>query len=102
VGGRRLDPTWFTSVTTSSPVWSRLDTAAQGKLVQIDLRAHGVSDFGKLVPRGFGVSGDAALELFVDGAPMTLARWPDASPSAPTSGFVNPLAPVTATSFAYT
>jgi hypothetical protein len=102
IGGHRLNAAWFTPVTATSLVWSRLDPSAQGHVVQIDLHAHAVTDFGQLAPRGFGVENDAALELFIDGAPMTLARWPDSSTTDPKSGFVMTAAPVTATSFAYT
>ncbi|MGC4116380.1 MAG: right-handed parallel beta-helix repeat-containing protein [Myxococcales bacterium] len=79
VGGRALPSTAFTVVGASSPVWTRLDAAAQGKVVSIDLKAQGITDFGTLVPRGFGSSGPAALELFVDRKPLPLARWPDPS-----------------------
>jgi hypothetical protein len=83
VGGRVLDPSWFTATTSASPVWGRVDTAARGHLVQVDLGAHGIADFGTLEPRGFGTDRPAALELFFDGAPMTLGRWPDASANDP-------------------
>jgi hypothetical protein len=102
VGGHRLDPSWFAPVTATSPVWSRLDPSAQGNVMSINLAPHGVTNFGQLAPRGFGVEHDAALELFVDGAPMTLARWPDVNAADPKSGFAATAAPVTATSFAYT
>ena len=45
---------------------------------QADLRALGIADFGKITPRGFRVFHPAGLELFFDGKPMTLARWPNA------------------------
>lgn len=78
VGGAVLDPTWFTPVTAQSPVWDRLDPAARGPLLQADLKAHGFSDYGRLLPRGFGQSGaPAALELFMDGQALPLARWPN-------------------------
>jgi hypothetical protein len=46
-------------------------------VVQCDLRAAGIDDFGELRPRGFGQGGEAALELFFDDKPMTLAEWPN-------------------------
>jgi len=69
----------------------RLDPAAHGKVLQADLKAQGLSDFGQLRPRGFGrPMYPAALELFFDGEPMQLARWPNngwtriaSKPSAP-------------------
>jgi hypothetical protein len=101
VGGRRIDRAWLEPVTSASAAWVRIDPAARGNLMQIDLPAHGITDFGTLTRRGFNLSGHAALELFIDGAPQTLARWPDASPSDPGSGFV-PLAAPAMLTFSYT
>src|SRR5438445_359960 len=50
-------------------VLSRLDPAARGKVLQADLRALGITDFGS--PKGGG------LELFFQDRPMMLARWPN-------------------------
>ncbi|HTP07418.1 MAG TPA: phage tail protein, partial [Anaerolineae bacterium] len=36
-GGKQLDPTWFSVVTSGSPVWSRLAPAAQGNVQEVDL-----------------------------------------------------------------
>jgi len=77
IGGVRLDPTWFTPVTSSSPVWSRLASNAQGNLLEIDLGAHGITNYGTLKPRGFDTTAVAAMELFVDGRPLELGRWPN-------------------------
>ncbi|MFZ6028750.1 MAG: right-handed parallel beta-helix repeat-containing protein [Chloroflexota bacterium] len=77
-GGASLDPAWFTQVTDSSPVWGRLAPAAQGKLWQVTLPAHGLDDYGTLVRRGFSANGAiAALELAFNGEMMELARWPN-------------------------
>ncbi|HEY3451008.1 MAG TPA: right-handed parallel beta-helix repeat-containing protein [Myxococcales bacterium] len=78
-GGRVVPSSAFAAVASSSPVWGRLDPAAQGKVLAVDLKAQGITDFGTLVPRGFGAGGSAALEVFVDRKPMPLARWPDPS-----------------------
>lgn len=52
--------------------------AAGGKLLRCDLAAQGITDYGKLQARGFGRANlAAALELFFNGSPMTLARWPN-------------------------
>lgn len=83
VGGTVLDPSWFSTVDESSPVWDRVDPAARGSLVMADLGSHGISDYGELFERGFGSSQIAAMELFFNGAPMTLARWPDADEDTP-------------------
>jgi len=56
----------------------RLDPAAREHVQQTDLKAQGITDFGKLTPRGFGrPTTPAALELFFQDRPMTLARWPN-------------------------
>ncbi len=65
--------TGFEPVTDPAMV-KRLDEGARGHVVQADLKALGVTDFGS--PNGGG------LELFFAGKPMTLARWPN-------EGFVN-------------
>jgi hypothetical protein len=83
-GGKRLPSAACTLVNASSPVWHRLDPSAQGKVVQVDLRAQGISDFGALQPRGYGGStGPSALELFINGQRMTLSRWPDVDAHGP-------------------
>ena len=56
----------------------RLDPAARGHVLQADLKAQGITDFGQMTPRGFGQPvTPAGLELFFRDAPMTLARWPN-------------------------
>jgi len=83
VGGRRLDAAWFSAVTSASPVWSRLDSSARGQVQQVDLGAHGITEYGSLKNRGFGTGVGAALELCIDGKPMQLGRWPDAEVNDP-------------------
>ena len=78
LGGPELDPAWFTTVTSSSPVWSRLTTNAQGNVLEVNLAAHGITSYGTLKNRGFGATAVAPMELFVNGRPQTLARWPNA------------------------
>lgn len=59
-------------------VLDRLSPEARGQVLQVDLKAQGIREFGEWKSRGFGrpVS-PAGTELFFDGKPMTLARWPD-------------------------
>jgi len=47
----------------------RLDEAARGKVLQADLKALGITDYGQVKAGG--------LELFFQDRPMTLARWPN-------------------------
>lgn len=70
LGGKRLQG--FAAVSEAS-LLQRLEPAAHGHVLQTNLRAQGIPDYGN--PAGGG------LELFFQGQPMTLARWPD-------SGFV--------------
>ncbi len=70
-----------------SPAAQRIPEAARPHVLQVDLRACGITDFGKLTPRGvdyFGplvnVDTPAHLELFFGGVPMSLARWPNDTP----------------------
>ncbi|MFW6161587.1 MAG: NPCBM/NEW2 domain-containing protein [Planctomycetota bacterium] len=56
-------------------VLERLDEAAQGKVLQADLRAQGITAFGELT-RG-ALRGGPMLELFFDGEAMPLSRWPN-------------------------
>lgn len=85
VGGRKLDAAWFTLVNSSSPIWNRLDETARGKVLQVDLSEHGISDYGVLLPRGFGRNNKAALELAINGKVQPLARWPDVAQNTPTA-----------------
>ncbi|MFA6563212.1 MAG: right-handed parallel beta-helix repeat-containing protein [Verrucomicrobiia bacterium] len=57
-------------------VLNRLDPAARGQVVQADLRALGVRDFGAM-GGGFALGGGPGLELFFNDQPMTLARYPN-------------------------
>ena len=75
-GGRRIDG--FVPVTDEA-ILSRLPEEARGKVWQTDLRAQGITDYGELRVRG-GIGQPPApptLELYFDGQPMTLARWPN-------------------------
>lgn len=74
-GGREISG--FTPVVDPA-VLDRLPTSARGKVLQVDLWALGIRDFGEMKPRGFAKANiPAGLELFFDGRPMQLARWPN-------------------------
>lgn len=76
LGGRRI--TGFLPVTDPA-IQARLAPAAREKVVVADLAAQGITDFGQLKSRGFSrPQTPAALELFFNDQPMTLARWPNA------------------------
>ena len=85
LGGRPL--TGFTPVSDAT-VLARLDEQARGQVVQLDLRALGMTDFGEMKSRGFSrPSVPAHCELFFDHRPMTLARWPNAGEFAKIAGY---------------
>ncbi|MBL9178310.1 MAG: right-handed parallel beta-helix repeat-containing protein [Verrucomicrobiaceae bacterium] len=72
-GGKRVTA-W--KPVSDQAVLARLDPAARGHVVQADLRAAGVSDFGA-ISGGFGQRGSPGLELFFNDDPMTLSRYPN-------------------------
>ena len=65
-GGRRI-PAW--APVTDAALLEPLSEAARGKVVQADLRALGIDNFGSADGSG--------LMLYYNGAPMTTARWPN-------------------------
>jgi len=74
-GGARL--TGFQPVTDPA-ILERLPDEARGRVLRCDLRALGITDYGQLAVRGFSQPpSPPTLELFVNGQPMTLARWPN-------------------------
>ncbi len=58
-------------------VLARLPEASRERVLQADLAAQDVTDFGELAPRGFGRPAAATPELFWNGDPLELARWPN-------------------------
>ena len=66
VGGNAV--TNFVPVTDAA-ILSRLDEGARGKVMQADLKALGITDFG--APNGGG------MEVFFQDKAMTVARWPN-------------------------
>ena len=94
IGG--IEITGFKPVRDSGTI-ERFDPAARGRVLQADLKAQGITDYGQMRPRGFGRPVDpAGLELFFNGIPMTLAGWPNngwtqiaAVPADPNGGRFN-------------
>jgi len=77
IGGTELDPDYFTLVTPASPIWTRLSPAAQGNVMQCNLPAHGITDYGRLRIRGYYQWAPSHMELCFNGEIMQLARWPN-------------------------
>ncbi len=68
----------FVPVRDSAVLERVVDPAARGRLRVADLRALGVSRFDPIQGRGFPQPvRPAPIELFADGKPQTLARWPN-------------------------
>jgi parallel beta-helix repeat protein len=78
MGGRRIPSGAFKPVRDEA-ILRRLEPEARGKVLAVQLGALGITDFGRLTRRG-GIERSilpAALELFFNDRPMTLARWPN-------------------------
>jgi hypothetical protein len=85
LGGRTL--TAFKPVADAA-VLARLDEKARGHIVEVNLRALGLTDFGEMKSRGFGRSSVTAhCELFYRHRPMVLARWPNEGEFAKIAGY---------------
>ncbi|OHB67994.1 MAG: hypothetical protein A2Y77_16445 [Planctomycetes bacterium RBG_13_62_9] len=67
IGGYELRPQWLSPVTPADVVYSRLDPAARGHCLKVDLSAHGITDCGQALQ----------MELSINGKLMRLARWPN-------------------------
>ena len=75
VGGREVGG-W--QPVSDPSILARLDPAARSHVLQADLKAQGIAEFGQMRRRGFGQAiVPAGLELFFEDRPMTLARWPN-------------------------
>ncbi len=78
-GGHVVEPDIFEAVTDEA-VLERLLQSVRGQVLQADLRAEGITEYGEFGPRGWGRPGmPAPMELFIDGIPQTVARWPNDS-----------------------
>lgn len=85
LGGRTL--TGFQPVADPA-VAARLDEVARKHVVQLNLRALGITNYGEMISRGFSRSVSVAhSELFFDHRPMTLARWPNEGEFAKIAGY---------------
>ncbi|MFZ2657268.1 MAG: right-handed parallel beta-helix repeat-containing protein [Victivallales bacterium] len=92
-GGRRLSG--FIPV-TDPDVLARLPAESRGNVYQCDLKSLGITDYGELRVRGMNQPpSPPTLELYFNGCPQTLARWPNegfvgirrlVAPGDPTTG----------------
>jgi parallel beta-helix repeat protein len=81
VGGVDVPLTEFTPL-TEEPVTQRIPLEARSKVLSVNLKERGITEFGDLALYGASVlppyqAGENSPELFVDGQALTLARWPN-------------------------
>ena len=58
-------------------VLARLPAEARGKVKVADLKAQGYPSFAPQQSFGYGINNKTMRELFEDGQPLTVARWPN-------------------------
>lgn len=76
-GGRKLD-TKFAQKVSDQTIVNRLPENARDQVYVLDLKAQGISEYGQLYQYGFSLPVQPyPLELFIDGKPQRLARWPN-------------------------
>ena len=57
-------------------VRAKLDPASRDRILELDLKARGISDYGEM-SGGFGQTGSTGLEVFMDDAPLHISRYPN-------------------------
>ncbi|XP_033748256.1 uncharacterized protein LOC117333194 isoform X2 [Pecten maximus] len=75
-GGKRLPATLFKHVTDSG-ILHRLPTEARTNVVEARLSDAGLSHLWDLSEYGFYKDRSAPMEIFYNGAPLRMARWPN-------------------------
>jgi len=79
IGGVEIPVSAVKPVTDGQTLARLVEEGARSHLHVIDLKKLGITDYGRLGPRGFRRAYiPAPLELFIDGKPMQVARWPNA------------------------
>ncbi len=77
-GGTNIDPAKFEPVKNKEILDRIIDEQAKSKILQVNLKELGITDYGTMKQHGFSVAIlPAQMELFVDAEPQTLARWPN-------------------------
>ena len=75
IGGRQVDNF---KLLEDQRVLERLPETSRGKVWVADLKEAGINDYGKLSNRGGdGPGSPGYIELFFNGRPMRLSRWPN-------------------------
>ncbi len=80
-GGVELERSGFAPVTDDAMLSRIIDDSAHGRVLQFDLAAHGITDYGAVSRHGYWKANDVSdvppMQLYVAGEGMTLARWPN-------------------------
>lgn len=79
VGGEKLTASQFKKVSDAKIV-DRIPKEARDKVVQLDLKALGITQYGAISSNQVGTGGNntaVPLELFINDKAMKLARWPN-------------------------
>ena len=78
-GGERLKQQWFMPVTNTDILERIVDENARHRVLQVNLKGRGITDYGELSRHGFVVNEGKLpqMELYINGEPMQLARWPN-------------------------
>ncbi|WP_309128135.1 Ig-like domain-containing protein [Microbacterium sp.] len=87
-GGQELPRDEFSKVQDAAVRDRIIDVPARDEVLEIDLAALGLTDYGELSRHGYWMANDVSktppMELYIDGQGMTLARWPNADAAQPT------------------
>ncbi|MCD6597161.1 MAG: right-handed parallel beta-helix repeat-containing protein, partial [Bacteroidales bacterium] len=76
IGGRKING--FEALDEHSEAVQKIPLQFHKSIRQINLKGLGIEDYGEISSRGFGRAIQASgLELFFNGKPMTIARWPN-------------------------
>jgi len=81
IGGEKLTFKDFEPIESQSLKKRIISIEARDKVLQVNLKAKCLSDYGQIYRRGYYMDKyfpmQPAMELFIDGVPMTLSRWPN-------------------------
>lgn len=91
-GQTPLETSWFTAADGEAQK-KLIDQSAASKLLMVDLKAHGITDYGEIGTRGyhyFNKGKYAPAELIVNGENQTLARYPNSGTLSIPSDSVDP------------
>ncbi|MCM8788282.1 MAG: right-handed parallel beta-helix repeat-containing protein, partial [Candidatus Omnitrophica bacterium] len=73
-GGKKLQE-W--EKVKDKEILDRLDEKIRDKLVKTNLKKQDISDFGDFSQPSWAVSSGSQMQLYFNGKPMQIARWPD-------------------------